>query len=280
MTAEVVTIIYALTSSLTWGTGDFSGGLASKHTPVLVVILLAQLIGVISLLGVIAVLGEPFPHGFDLLLGAAGGISGAIGLTAFYRGLAISPMGVVAPIAAAISAMVPVAISFFLDGLPAVTQMMGLGLAIVAIWVISQGGETASLDLRQLVLPVIGGLGFAGFFIIIDRVSDGVVFWPLVAARSASLLLLTALILSLRRWQTPSRRRLPVILLAGVFDTAGNTFFALAANAGRLDIAAVLSSLYPATTVLLAWFFLKERLTGRQWMGVIAALVAVVLIAL
>ncbi len=150
----------------------------------------------------------------------------------------------------------------------------------MAIWVISQSGETASLHLRQLVLPVIGGLGFAGFFIIIDQVSDGVVFWPLVAARSASLLLLTLLIFGKRLWQTPSRQRFPVILLAGVFDTAGNTFFALAANAGRLDIAAVLSSLYPATTVLLAWCILKERLTWWQWMGVLAALVAVVLIAL
>ncbi len=124
-----------------------------------------------------------------------------------------------------------------------------------------------------------GTLGFAGFFIFIDQVRDGVVFWPLVAARTAALFLLVLLILGRRLWQTPSYRRLPVIVMAGVFDTAGNTFFALAANAGRLDIAAVLSSLYPATTVLLAWCILKEQLTSWQWFGVVAALVAVVLIA-
>lgn len=280
MTAEIATIIYALASSLTWGTGDFSGGLASKHTSVFIVILISQVIGIVSLLGVIAVLGEPFPHRSDLLLGAGGGISGVIGLAAFYRGLAISPMGVIAPIAAAISAAVPVVIGFFLDGLPATTQIIGLGLAVVAIWVISQAGETASLQLNQLALPVIGGLGFAGFFIFIDQVRDGAVFWPLIAARSASLLLLASLILGRQTRQTPSYRRWPVIIMAGVFDTAGNTFFALAADAGRLDIAAVLSSLYPATTVLLAWCVLKERLTRQQWMGVVAALVAVVLIAL
>ncbi len=111
-----------------------------------------------SLLGVIVVLGEPLPHRTDLLLGAGGGIAGVIGLTAFYRGLAISPMGVVAPIAAAISAALPVVISFFFDGLPDITQILGLCLAIVAIWVISQGGEATSLQLHQLVLPVVGGL--------------------------------------------------------------------------------------------------------------------------
>jgi len=134
---------------------------------------------------------------------------------------------------------------------------------------------------RQLGLPVIGGLGFAGFFIFIDQVSEGVVFWPIVAARCTAVLLLALILAVARRlWQRPSSRQLPVIIVAGVFDAAGSALFALAANAGRLDIAAVLASLYPATTVLLAWLILQERLNRQQRVGVLTALVAVLLMAL
>jgi drug/metabolite transporter (DMT)-like permease len=280
MASELAVTIYALASALAWGAGDFGGGLASRHTPVFMVLGLSQLIGITCLLGVIALFSEPFPQVSDLFFGACGGIANVIGLAAFYRGLANSPMGVVAPIAAVVSAVVPVLISFFVEGLPATTQIMGLALAIASLWTISRAGETIAMQLHQWVLPVLGGLGFACFFICIDQVSEGVVFWPLVAARCAPLLLLASIILSQRRWRTPPRRRLPLIIMVGVFDTAGNTFFALAANAGRLDTAAVLASLYPATTVLLACFVLQERLNRKQWMGVMTALLAVMLIAL
>lgn len=280
MASEFTSILYALASGLTWGTGDFSGGMASRRTPVIIVMILSQIIGLICLLIVIILFSEPFPQWSDLLFGAYGGTAGVIGLTAFYQGLASYPMGVVAPVAAAISAMLPVMVSFAFNGLPAVPQTLGLALAIAAIWTISQGGATVSMQLRQLALPAIGGLGFAGFFIFIDQVSTGVVFWPIVAARCTAMLLLACVILGKRLWQTPSPRQFPVIVIAGVFDTAGNTFFALAANTGRLDMAAVLASLYPATTVLLAWLILRERLGRKQWIGVIAALIAVMLMAL
>ncbi len=233
MTSELAGILYALTSSLTWGMGDFNGGLASRRTPVFIVIILSQIIGMICLLGVIALFSEPFPHWSDLLWGAGGGTSGVIGLTAFYQGLASRPMGIVAPVAAAISAMLPVLVSIAFAGLPATTQLMGLALAIAAIWTISQGGETAAMQLGHLRLPAIAGLGFAGFFIFIDQVSPGVVFWPLLAARGAAMLLLTCIIVGTRRWQTPPPRQLPVIIMAGVFDTAGNTFFALVQPGGN-----------------------------------------------
>lgn len=275
-------MLYALASGLTWGTGDFSGGLASRHTPVLIVVTLSQSIGILCLLGVIALSSEPLPPWRDLLFGSGAGLAGVIGLTAFYQGLARHPMGLVAPVAAAISAMLPVLVSFALEGLPAAPQMLGLALAIVAIWIISQSGGMTAIQRRQFQfkLPVIAGLGFASFFILIDQVSQGTVFWPLVAARCTTLALLASIILGKRQWQLPPRRRFPVIIMAGVFDTAGNALFALAANVGRLDMAAVLASLYPATTVLLAWFILKERLNGKQWIGVMAALVAVLLMAL
>ncbi|ETX08362.1 DMT family transporter [Candidatus Entotheonella palauensis] len=280
MASELVSMLYALASGLAWGTGDFSGGMASRRTSVLIVVILSQTIGIICLLSVIALFSEPFPQWPDLFFGACAGMAGVIGLITFYQGLANSPMGIVAPIAAAISAMLPVLVSFALEGLPAVSRILGLALAIAAIWIISQAGETASMQLRHLRLPAIAGLGFASFFILIDQVSQGAVFWPLVAARCTTLPLLACIILGKRLWQVPPRRQFPVIIMAGVFDTAGNALFALAANVGRLDMSAVLASLYPATTVLLAWFILQERLNRKQWMGVIAALVAVVLMAL
>jgi drug/metabolite transporter (DMT)-like permease len=280
MTSESAVILYALASGLAWGTGDFSGGMASRRTPVIVVIILSQCIGIVCLLGVIMLVSEPFPQWLDLFFGACGGAAVVVGLTAFYRGLASYPMGMVAPVAAAVSAMLPIMISFVLDGLPAMHQTLGLGLAIAAIWTISRGDTTVSMQLHQVGLPVIGGLGFAGFFICIDQVHEGVVFWPIAAARCTAILLLTSIILVARRlWQAPASRQLPIIMVTGVFDAAGNAFFALAANAGRLDMAVVLASLYPATTVLLAWLILQERLNRRQWGGVIAALVAVMLMA-
>jgi len=130
-----------------------------------------------------------------------------------------------------------------------------------------------------LGLTVTAGLGFGAFFVLIDRVSESAVLWPLAAARIASVGFLLMLTVARRGWERPAINLLPLIVLSGIFDTGGTTFFALATRMGRLDIATVLSSLYPAATVLLAWLFLKERLVPRQWLGVVAALVALVLIA-
>ncbi|MDH3604269.1 MAG: DMT family transporter [Candidatus Tectomicrobia bacterium] len=280
MTAEGTAITYGVASGLAWGTGDFSGGLASKRTSVLIVVMLSQGIGALSLLGVALLFGEPIPPGSDLLMGAAAGLSGTLGLAAFYRGLAIHQMGVVAPIAAAVTALVPVGLGVVIEGLPAVTQMIGFGLAILAIWIMSWTGGQIHVQLSVLTLPVAAGLGFAFFLIGIDQASHHAVLWPLVGARVAGIAMLFAVVMTRRQWITPSGSQLPVMALAGLFDATGNVLFALAANAGRLDIAAVLSSLYPATTVLLAAWVLNERLNRQQWSGVLMALGAVVLIAL
>ncbi len=126
MTTELAGLLYALASGLTWGTGNFSGGLASRYTPVFIVVSLSQALGILCLLGVIMLFAEPFPEWPDLFFGACAGTAGVIGLTAFYQGLASSPMGIVAPVAAAISALIPVLVSFAAEGLPAVPQLTGL----------------------------------------------------------------------------------------------------------------------------------------------------------
>lgn len=278
--SESLAVLYGLASAASWGAGDFSGGFAAKRSNVYSVVIISQLVGAICLGGLALLFSEPFSPLNDLLYGSGAGIAGVIGLVALYRGLAGGHMGVVAPVAAVITAIVPVVVGVFIDGLPGLQQMVGFGLALAAIWLLSRGNSEAHIRLQDLGLPIVAGLGFGMFLILIDRVGEGAVFWPLVAARIASITLLFIFVLLTQQAEIPHVRQLPIIAVAGLFDSGGNAFFALATQLDRLDISSVLASLYPASTVILAWFILNERLMRWQWVGVAAALIAVVLIAL
>ena len=238
----------------------------------------------VSLLVLLAIgLAEALPSGSSLLWGAASGLSGGLGIVALYQGLALGRMGVVAPVSAVVTAGVPVVFSALLEGLPSMSQVAGFALALVAVWLISGSGVAVpgrSKLSGELKLALVAGVGFAAFLILIDQASTEAVLWPLVAARLASITMLFLLALLARRPLRVGRAVLPVIFLTGVLEVGGNAFFALAARSGRLDIAAVLASLYPAFTVLLAWIILRERIVRRQWFGIVIALVAILLIVL
>ncbi|GAB4530756.1 MAG: DMT family transporter [Anaerolineae bacterium] len=286
LTTDLLAIAYGLASAASWGSGDFSGGLASRRGSVYSVVIISQLIGGLFLLGLALWLGESLPSAYNLILGGVAGVLGVVGLVALYRGLSSGRMGVVAPATAVVAAGIPVLVSLFSVGLPATSQLAGFGMGLAAVWLLSTSGPShgkgrgeGAFGTRELGLAATAGLGFGLFFVLIDQVSQSAVLWPLVAARMASIIFLSTLTIARRGWKHPTGGQLPLIALAGIFDTGGNTFFALATRIGRLDIAAVLSSLYPAATVLLAWLVLKERLTPQQWLGVIAALVALVFIA-
>ncbi|MCZ6875336.1 MAG: DMT family transporter [bacterium] len=278
--SSFLAIVYGFASAASWGAGDFSGGMASKRTHVYYVVLISQLTGAILLLGLALLMREPFPMPIDLVYGAGAGISGVIGLLALYRGLALGQMAIVAPIAAVVSAAIPVLVGLFIEGLPGTRQWIGFSIALIGVWLISQTREAVTLQVRDVGLASLAGVGFGLFFVVIDRVSDGAVLWPLIAARAAPVsMLLVFVAVLMRQTPMPVRQHLPLIALSGIFDTGGNAFFVLSTQTGRLDIAAVLSSLYPVSTIMLAWFFLHERLLPQQWGGVIAALTAVVLLA-
>lgn len=281
---ELLAVAYGLASAAVWGAGDFSGGLATKRGNVYVVVLMSQSVGLVILLALALLLEKSLPPAHDLFFGALAGLAGVVGILAFYAGLARGRMGVVAPVTAVFSASIPVVVGIVVDGLPPVLVLLGFGLAITAVWLLSGGGKADSIRRDELGLALLAGLGFSLFFVFIDQISTGVVFWPLTAARTASVPLLLAFLLSRRwtyaRWEMPAYGVLPIIALSGILDSGGNYFFALATQSGRLDIAAVLASLYPASTVLLARLVLKESLGPRQWLGVVVALVALVLIAL
>lgn len=276
---EALALTYGLSSAVSWGAGDFSGGFVTRRSHVLTVILYSQAVGAVCLFLMAYLFAEKVPSVQHMLFGSLAGMVGVLGLTALYKGLAKGRMGIVAPLSAVIAAVLPIVFAFFNEGLPKHTQVIGFGVALLAVWLLAYTKSDAKVRFNELCLPMLAGLGFGLFFIFLDRATDQTVLWPLVATRFGSIPLAFILYLSNRKARIPTRGQLPFILLAGIFDVLGNIFFALATHLGRLDISAIMASLYPAATVLLAWLILKEKLKLQQWTGVITAFLALCLIA-
>jgi drug/metabolite transporter (DMT)-like permease len=275
---EVAPALLGLVSAACWGAGDFSGGLATRRSNVHSVIIGSQVVGIVLLIGLALAFAERMPSPDHMLWGSIAGVAGTVGLIALYRALASGRMGAAAPVSAVITAAVPAIFGMLVEGLPRTLQLIGFGLAVIGVWFVSRT-EDAAIHINELSLPVAAGFCFGIFLIIIHRVSESSILWPLVAARTASVSMILIYATFARQPRLPELKRLPLIALVGVLDAFGNAFFALAAQIGRLDMAAVLSSLYPATTVWLAWLVLKERITRPQTVGIVATLAAIVLIA-
>ena len=276
---ETLAVTFGLCSALAWGAGDFAGGFASRRGNALTVVLFSQLIGGLLLFGLATAFARSLPPAGHLLSGALAGLFGVLGLSGLYKGLAQGRMGLVAPLSAVVTAVVPMAFSFFMEGFPGWLRMTGFGIAMAAVWFLSSPGGSTRIEPGELRLSILAGLGFGLFFIFMDQASSQAVLWPLVAARAAAIVVMLTLLAATRQMAIPPRGQFPFIALAGILDTAGNAAFGMAAHLGRLDIAAILASLYPASTVLLAWIVFRERLGRRQWWGVATAGVALVLIA-
>ena len=280
MGPEVLAITYGISSAIFWGTGDFSAGFASKKNGVLAVILFSQLVGAILLFSLALYFSDPLPSFRHIIYGSLAGLVGILGLIALYEGLSRGRMGIVAPLSAVVTALIPIGVSFFKEGLPTANKIYGLGLALFSVWLLSYTkADQGKYRFSELTLPLLAGLGFGLFFVLIDSAIQESVLWPLVGTRCMSLPVVLILFLLKPNTRIPAKNQFPLIAMAGVFDVLGNLFFALATHIGRLDISATLSSLYPAMTVFLAWLIIKERLLPQQWAGVGVALVALVLIA-
>jgi uncharacterized membrane protein len=279
MGPEMLSMSFGISSALAWGAGDFSGGFASRRCHVLTVVLFSQIVGALFLLVFTLIFKEQFPPFSHMVWGALAGIFGVLGLLALYKGLATGRMGIVAPLSAVITALIPIVFAFFNEGLPKITQVFGFGLALLAVWLLSYSKIESKQQHNELYLPVLAGIGFGLFFIFIDRASTQSVLWPLVGTRFASITLTAILYMVNGKPPVKQNKQFFFIFLAGIFDMMGNAFFAFAAHLGRLDISATLSSLYPAATVILAWLILKEKLLRQHWLGVFLALLALGLIA-
>jgi drug/metabolite transporter (DMT)-like permease len=276
-----VTIVLALASALVYGTGDFMGGLASRRATALAVTLVSQCAGLLSLLLVLAFLhGDGF-DGADAAWGALGGLCGAVALVSFYWALAAGAMSVVAPLTAVVSAVVPVVTGLALGERPSALAVAGIALAIPAIALISrEGGDAPPRATRLVLTAALGaGLGFGFFFVTLARTSGDSGVWPLVAARGASITLLALVVVALRHPVALPRDIRPIVLLAGVADTAANALYLAAVHRGLLSLVAVVAAMYPASTVVLARVVLGERVHRWQVGGFALAALAVALVA-
>jgi len=272
-------ILLGLLSALTWGAGDFNGGLAVKRSNPYGVVAVAHIISLGLLLALIPVMGEPIPPLSDWLWGGAAGLTGGVGLLILYRALAEGRMSVAAPVSALLAAALPVLIGIILDGNPGAWALIGFLLALAAVWLVS-GGEGVVIRFNDLRQPALAGITFGAFFIFLERSSHTSLLWPLIAVRIVSISSLLGYAILTRQPWIPGRESLIPILLSAVLDTAGNAAYALSARMGRLDAAAVLGALYPGATVILAWVFLKERISRIQTIGILLALGAIILLTL
>lgn len=276
----MIGIIFALAASISWGAGDFSGGLAARKLNQFQVLLLMTS-GSLFLLICFAILwNEPIPAPGDILIAILAGISGALGLAALYRGLAVGNAALVAPVAGVIGAIIPMAVGIFIQGLPGIVPMLGFGVAILGIWLVTGSNSEERPAVRDgLVLALLAGIGFGGFLTLIAQLESDLVFTPLLFSKIAALLLAFILIRT-RQLSIPRLTQSPIALLSGFLDAGGNILYLFATQYARLDIAAILSSLYPAGTVLLSIVILKEKVGLNQWLGVIACIAAIILITM
>ncbi len=278
ITVDLIGIFFALTSAAVWGSGDFSGGLASRRCHPFQVLVMSSLSGMVILVVFAVLWRETLPPAASVFWAALAGLSGAVGVAALYRALSVGNAAAVAPLAAVVSAALPVVFGLFTEGLPGGLRLAGFGLALAGIWLVSRASAGGAAGRWGLGLALLAGAGFAGFFILIAQVGPGPVFTPLIVARAVSLGV-ALLLLAARRLPLPGPGANPVALLAGLLDAGGNVFYMLAQQYTRLDVAVVLASLYPAATVLLARLVLDERVSAGQWLGAGVCLAAIVLIA-
>ena len=280
-------IVLGLAAALTYGAADFVGGLASRKAPLLSAVLLSQLAGTALLLAALPFFLDPGPTTPALAWGAASGAAGATGVLFLYRGLAAGNMSVVAPITAVEAAGVPVLWGLATGERPAPVAIAGVVVALLAVVLVS-GYEPAGAEpaARTAVLrrpgvsdALLAGAAFGLFFVLLARTGDDAGLWPLVGARAMSLSLLAALALTRRQRLTATPGARSAIVGAGVLDVAANLLYLLSTREGLLSIVAVLTSLYPASTVVLARVFLGERLGRLQVAGLAAAVAGVVMMA-
>jgi drug/metabolite transporter (DMT)-like permease len=276
----LLSILFGLSSAITWGAADFCGGLASRKAKAYQAVLFGEAVGLAILLAALLLSGEKWIGWLAWLLCTIAGSMGVLGLLLFFQAMSKGQMSVAAPVSALTAAILPVIVGSFVEGFPGWLTMAGFVLALAAIWFISQpdgGPKSLRLRLADLSLPLIAGISFGVYLILIHRGSQNGLFWPMVSSRFSGVVTMVVYTLVTRQPFLPSKPVWPLLVLNGILDISGNGLYILAGQAGRMDVAAVLASLYPASTVLLAGLFLHERLNRLQLAGILAALAAIVL---
>lgn len=280
MPADLLAAAAGLVAAALWGAGDFGGGIAATRLPVFLALLGATVTGLVGALLLAAARGEPVPSAEDAAWAAAAAVFGAVGLAGLYRALADGQMGTVAPITGVLAAAIPVVVGIATEGLPTPVRLAGFVLALVAILLVSIADD-GSTGRGGLLLAVGAGVAFGLYSTCVGQVETGV-FGPLAVSRATATVLVLGIVLATRvpvRASFRGRARLLGLLaLVGILDLLGNAFFLGGAQLGGLALAAVLASLYPVSTAILAALVLREPIGRVHATGIAAAAVAAMLI--
>jgi uncharacterized membrane protein len=274
--------VLALASALLYGAADFIGGLASRRAQTLPIVVISQGAGLVMIAAVLPLLPTATPTLGDWTWGAVAGGTGGAGVALLYRALAVGRMAVVAPVTAICAVMVPVAFAVLIGERPGSQASFGIALAVAAIALVSHSPRTTADDATSaragLGLALASGIAIGLFFLALARTDAAAGLWPLVAARLVSVTLMGVLMaLSGQRLMMP-HPTVMLVVAGGLVDMLANLLYLLASRRGPLTLVVTLSSLYPASTVLLARLVLGEQISGHQWVGVACALAAIVMI--
>ena len=296
---------FGLLSASSWGGSDFVGGLGARRAPALLVVVAGHSFTLIVLLAICLGMRFAVPGWSPFLYSAIGGFEGALARALFYRALAMGAMGLTAALCGLITALIPVLFSMIHEGLPKALEAVGLAMGLCAIWLITRtpsanegltGDELASgavgkaASRAPLLMGALAGVGFGSQLVLLKMAGTVSIFWIMADARAAGVAGLIVVLLIVYRKGLPKGSGemagkgiragyLGFGILAGLLDTVGNLFYILASRMGRLDEAAMICSLYPGGTILLAMLFLGEKPSRRQVAGIALALTAVVLLS-
>lgn len=274
--------LLGLASALSWGTGDFIGGVASRKVGAYRTVIFVQVVGLIFILAALPFFKEPFPDSHTIKWSIAAGVLGTTGFLAFYEAMRKGPLSVIAPLSALLGATLPVLVGIFTEGLPSPKVFFSFGLALLAILLVSRektSKEESAKKKNYLSLALFAGIGFGFYFVLMHEASQSLVLGPIIVARTAGTIAVIFYLLLKKENLRTEAKHFPILIISAFFDVGGNVFYILAGQMGRLDVSAVLASLYPGMTVFLAWIILKEKLQFSQWVGILLALVAIILMA-
>lgn len=274
-------LVLATIASLVFGVADFSGAMATRKAPAVTVVVGANISGLVALIAVAPLFGEGVSPLSDLGWGALGGVAGSIGIALLYHALATTRMGITAPATALVGAATPVAFGIAIGERPMPMAWVGMALALPAMLLLSRRHhENEVAPVRAVLYGVAVGVCFGVFGILLSRTGPASGVWPLVAARVASAVLMSAVAFGSRRPLVAPAAVWPLMVVAGLLDSGANVLFLLAVRVELLSLVAVIMSLYPASTVGLARVVLGERFSRHQALGMALAVLAVTLIAL
>lgn len=273
-------VLLGLLAAVCYGTSDFAGGFASRRFNAVTILCYSYPLGALLSLAVLPALAGPVDRRV-VIFAVLGGLAGLLGVIVLYQLMVVAPINVVSPVSAVLAAIVPVGVGVAIGERPSVTAWIGIVVGLLAVVLVSRTSDEQPhhrVTARIVALACLAGVGFGLYFVFLDRAGHASGLWPLAISRVTAAVLIQVIAAGRRAYVRVTGRTLAITALAGICDTSANLFFLLAARHGLLSVAAVLTSLYPGVTVLLAIGLLRERMNRVQVAGLGLAAAAVVLV--